>query len=68
MRDHGRGVPENERGRIFEVFYRGSTGKDLIGSGIGLATVQKIAKTYGGRAWVEETPGGGATFWIELEG
>jgi PAS domain S-box-containing protein len=67
VRDHGGGIPEEERDTIFEVFYRGSTGKHLIGSGVGLATVRKIARLYGGRAWVEETPGGGATFWVEME-
>jgi len=66
VRDHGRGIPEEERSRVFDVFYRGSTGKSLIGSGVGLATVQKIARLYGGEAWVEETPGGGATFRVEM--
>lgn len=66
VRDHGAGIPEEERGRVFDVFFRGSTGKAMIGSGVGLATVEKIARMYGGSAWVEETPGGGATFWVEL--
>lgn len=67
VRDHGIGIPESERSSIFEVFYRGSTGKNLVGSGVGLATVQKIARLYRGKAWVEDTPGGGATFWVEME-
>ncbi len=66
VRDHGPGIPVEERGRIFEVFYRGTTGKDKEGTGIGLATIQKIARHYDGRAWVEETPGGGSTFWVEM--
>lgn len=66
VRDHGPGIPAEERGRIFEVFFRGSTGKGVRGTGIGLATVQKIAKTYGGRAWMEQTPGGGSTFLVEM--
>jgi PAS domain S-box-containing protein len=66
VRDHGAGVPEDERSRIFEVFYRGVAGRKVPGTGIGLATVQKIASLYGGRAWVEETPGGGSSFWVEL--
>ncbi len=64
--DHGPGVPETERERIFRVFCRGSTSKDVKGTGLGLAIVQKVAQTYGGRAWVDETPGGGCTFWIEF--
>ncbi|PLY05416.1 MAG: hypothetical protein C0624_04965 [Desulfuromonas sp.] len=64
--DHGQGIPESERARIFEAFYRGSSGKARQGSGIGLATVQKICGLYGGQVLVEETPGGGATFRVEL--
>ncbi len=52
VRDHGPGIPAEERGPIFELFYRGTTGKDKKGTGIGLATVQKIARLFGGRAWV----------------
>jgi signal transduction histidine kinase len=66
VRDHGPGIPEGERCRIFEMFYRGSTGRAVRGSGIGLAVVQKIAQHYGGSAWVEETPRGGSTFVVEL--
>lgn len=66
VRDHGPGIPESERDRIFEVFYRGITGASKDGTGIGLATVRKIARLFGGRAWVDETPGGGSTFWVEL--
>lgn len=66
VRDHGPGIPLEERGRIFELFYRCSNGKGIQGTGIGLATVQKIARLYGGSAWVDETPGGGCTFWVEL--
>lgn len=67
VRDHGPGIPEKERSLIFDVFYRGSSGQEIKGTGLGLATVQKIAGLYGGRAWVEETPGGGSTFWVEME-
>ena len=68
VRDHGKGIPRSEQEQIFEVFYRGTTGREVTGSGVGLATVLKIAKTYGGKAWVEDTPGGGATFRVEMEG
>ncbi len=66
VRDHGIGVPQSERDRIFEVLYRGAGVKHLPGSGIGLALVRKIADAYNGRVCVEETPGGGATFCLEL--
>lgn len=66
VRDHGAGIPAEERSRVFDLFYRGSTGENAEGTGVGLATVQKIAHLFGGRAWVEETPGGGSTFWVEM--
>jgi PAS domain S-box-containing protein len=67
VRDHGPGITEEERELVFDVFYRGATGKNHSGTGIGLATVQKILKLYeGGRIWFEETEGGGSTFWVEL--
>ena len=52
-------------GRAFDLFYRGSTGEAIEGTGVGLATGQKIARLYGGLAWGDETPGGG-TFWVEV--
>ncbi len=67
VRDHGSGIPEEERDHIFETFFRGSTGKPVPGTGVGLATVRKIAMLYDGNAWVEVTPGGGATFCVEME-
>lgn len=66
VRDHGPGIPKEEGSQIFEVFYRGAIGKKTPGTGVGLTTVLKISRLYGGRAWVEETPGGGSTFWVEL--
>jgi len=66
VRDHGPGVPDEEKSRIFELFYRGSAGSATLGTGIGLATVQKIARHYGGYAWVEDAPGGGSIFTVEL--
>ncbi|MEJ2200825.1 MAG: ATP-binding protein [Desulfuromonadaceae bacterium] len=66
VRDHGPGIPEQERDRIFEAFYRGASSQKFPGTGVGLATVLKIARLYGGNVWVEETPGGGSTFWVEM--
>lgn len=64
--DHGPGVPVADREMIFEPFKRGSSSAGLAGTGIGLATVAKIARVYNGAAWVEETPGGGATFIVDI--
>ena len=66
VRDHGIGIPAEERDSVFDLFYRGTTGRNTEGTGLGLATVQKIARLFSGRAWVKETPGGGSTFWVEL--
>lgn len=66
VRDHGPGIPPEERSLIFDLFYRGSTAKKTIGTGIGLATVRKIVRLYDGRIRVEETPGGGSTFVVEF--
>lgn len=66
VRDHGAGVAETERERIFEPFARGDAAHRYSGTGIGLATVAKIARVCLGRVWVEETAGGGATFVVEL--
>jgi signal transduction histidine kinase len=68
VRDHGPGIPSEERHKIFEVFYRGTGGQLSRGTGIGLATVKKIVEQYNGKVWFEETPGGGATFFVKLPG
>jgi PAS domain S-box-containing protein len=67
VRDHGPGIPEGERFRVFDLFYRVSRKRKIKGTGVGLATVQKIARLYDGKAWVEETPGGGCTFRVEMQ-
>ena len=64
--DYGPGVPVAEREKIFEIFYRQRCHDDILGSGIGLATVKKLVERHQGSASVEETPGGGATFIISL--
>jgi len=62
--DNGRGVPEAERGRIFDMFQRAAGGAP--GHGIGLAMCARIAEKQGGRIWVEGNPSGGSTFIVEL--
>ncbi len=64
--DHGPGITAAEREEVFEPFKRGSSSKGSAGTGIGLATVAKIARVSGGNACVEETPGGGATFIVDF--
>jgi two-component system sensor histidine kinase KdpD len=65
--DHGNGVPEAERRRIFEPYYRLRPGHDRrAGTGLGLAISRGFVEAHGGHIRVEPTPGGGATFTVEL--
>jgi signal transduction histidine kinase len=67
--DAGPGVPEADREHIFERFSRGSPAdRDTTDSGVGLglALVAQHVRGHDGRAWVEERPGGGARFVVEL--
>lgn len=65
--DHGPGVPDKDKRRIFERFARGGDEKDGARHyGLGLAVAAELAALHGGRLWVEDTPGGGAAFCLEL--
>jgi two-component system, OmpR family, sensor histidine kinase KdpD len=65
--DHGSGVPEHQRQRIFSTFYRMEQHSDRNrGTGLGLAICRGIAEAHGGTIRVEETAGGGATFVLTL--
>lgn len=66
--DDGPGIPEVERERIFDRFYRGEKGSagGKKGSGLGLPIARAMVELHGGRIWVESEPGAGASFWISL--
>ena len=65
--DRGPGVGDDEREAIFEIFRRGSAGVAAgRGTGVGLALVAQFAALHGGRAWVEDNLGGGASFRVFL--
>jgi signal transduction histidine kinase len=67
VRDHGPGVPPDERERIFEPFYRlAATRESGRGSGLGLALVREIARRHGGEAVCLAAEGGGSRFRIDL--
>src|SRR5581483_3136303 len=62
VEDDGPGIPPDLREEVFEPFRRGDPEDPSPGSGIGLSLVAEFARLHGGRAWVEERPGGGASF------
>jgi signal transduction histidine kinase len=64
--DHGPGIPASKRTNVFDKFYRLERRSQIKGSGLGLAVTRGLIEGHGGRIWVEETPGGGATFLFEL--
>ncbi|MDN5808350.1 MAG: HAMP domain-containing histidine kinase [Brevibacterium sp.] len=68
VRDHGDGIDPEVVPRIFERFYRldVSRTRDTGGSGLGLSIVKAIVENHHGAITVHQTPGGGATFRIDL--
>ncbi len=65
VEDQGPGIPERERERVFDRFYR-LPREGAAGTGIGLSVVRDLVARQGGRAYVETASGGGARFVIEL--
>ena len=66
--DHGEGIPPQIRDKIFQRFWRADSSRtrETGGSGLGLAIVSSIVAAHQGTVSVVETPGGGATFRVEL--
>lgn len=65
VRDNGPGVPPDQQERIFERFARASASRDR-GTGLGLVIVKAIAEAHSGRVRLDNRPGKGATFVLEL--
>jgi len=67
--DRGVGIPEDERDRVFERFFRASNVQSVTdtGLGLGLHICRRIVAEHGGRIWHEPTPGGGSTFVVALK-
>ena len=67
VEDAGGGVPPELRAALFEPFRQGPEAPaHAPGVGIGLTLVARFAELHGGRAWVEERPGGGSSFRVLL--
>ena len=67
--DQGAGIAPEDRKRIFERFVRGkaAAGKQVRGSGIGLALVKHIAEAHGGSVWVEDGTPRGSVFFLTIQ-
>ncbi|MGO9342531.1 MAG: sensor histidine kinase [Acidimicrobiales bacterium] len=68
VRDHGPGIPPEERSRIFEPFYRSDPSRSRAtgGEGLGLAIVETIVRAHGGQVGVGAPEGEGARFWVRI--
>jgi Na+/proline symporter/nitrogen-specific signal transduction histidine kinase len=67
VRDNGPGVPPEQQQLVFEKFRQGGSATHRPqGTGLGLPISRRIVEHFGGRMWLESTPGQGATFAFEL--
>lgn len=67
VEDEGKGIPLDERQKVFEKFYRGASSKPVLsGTGLGLAVTYEIVRFHGGKIWIEDVEPHGTRFVITL--
>jgi len=66
IKDHGIGIPEGDRERVFERYYRGSNTSGIGGSGVGLSLVKSIVDLHKGTISLESIEGNGSRFTLRL--
>jgi signal transduction histidine kinase len=67
VEDEGPGIPDTLKEEVFQPFRQGpNRSPHSPGTGIGLSLVARFAELHGGRAWVEDRPGGGSSFRVYL--
>jgi two-component system sensor histidine kinase KdpD len=66
VRNSGSTIPESERLRVIERFYRGTRSRNIPGTGLGLAIVQQIAQAHGGTLSLSSAPDTGTAFTLSL--
>jgi signal transduction histidine kinase/HAMP domain-containing protein len=66
VEDTGKGIPAEERERVFERFYRGSATHEVEGFGLGLSIAKRMVDVMGGEIGFRSESGVGSTFWVRL--
>ena len=66
VRDNGMGFDPAYRERVFQLFQRLHSDKEIAGTGLGLSICRRIIERHGGRMWAESEPGAGSSFYFTL--
>jgi signal transduction histidine kinase len=66
VRDNGAGFDMNDAAKVFEPFHRFHSTQDFAGTGVGLATCQRIVRRHGGSIWISSAPGKGTSVYFSL--